>query len=75
MFAHLRRLIIRELIGYCLTKPHCDCMDAVNESLSYAEVDYEYGAAVFLNVESVTEQNILGFIDTDDWLNTLTPRS
>lgn len=50
-------------------------MDAVNESLSYAEVDYEYGAAVFLNVESVTEQNILGFIDTDDWLNTLTPRS
>lgn len=54
---------------------HSSCMDAVNESLSYAEVDYEYGAAVFLNVESVTEQNILGFIDTDDWLHTLTPRS
>ena len=54
---------------------HSSCMDEVNESLSYAEVDYEYGAAVFLNVESETEQQILGFIDTDDWLHTLTPRS
>jgi phosphohistidine phosphatase SixA len=54
---------------------HSSCMDEVNESLSYAEVDYKYGAAVFLNVESETEQQILGFIDTDDWLHTLTPRS
>lgn len=54
---------------------HSSCMDEVNESLSYAEVDYEYGAAVFLNVESETKQQILGFIDTDDWLHTLTPRS
>lgn len=54
---------------------HSSCLDAVNENFSYAEVDYEYGAAVFLNVESPTEQTILGFIDADDWLHTLTPRS
>lgn len=54
---------------------HSSCMDEVNASLSYAEVDYEYGAAVFLNVESEMEQHILGFIDTDDWQHTLTPRS
>ncbi len=54
---------------------HSSCMDEVNESLAYAEVDYEYGAAVFLNVDSATEHNILGFIDTDDWSKTLEPRA
>lgn len=54
---------------------HSSCMDEVNLSLGYAEVDYEYGAAVFMNVQSATEQNILGFIDNDDWLETLTPSS
>ena len=51
------------------------CMDEVNEKLKYGDTDYEYGAAVFLNVESATEQNILGFIDSDDWLHTLNPSS
>ena len=54
---------------------HSSCMDEVNGSLAYAEVDYNYGAAVFLNVESTTKQDIIGFIDNDDWLQTLTPRS
>ena len=54
---------------------HSSCMDEVNESLNYAEVDYEYGASVFINVESSTEQQILGFIDADDWSTTLNPRS
>ena len=54
---------------------HSSCMDEVNESLAYAEVDYEYGAAIFLNVENATEHNILGFIDTDDWSRTLEPRA
>lgn len=54
---------------------HSSCLDEVNETFAYAEVDYKYGAAVILNVESVTEKNILGFIDADDWLKTLTPRS
>lgn len=54
---------------------HSSCMDEANESLSYAEVDYEYGASVFINVESPTEQQILGFIDADDWSRTLNPRS
>lgn len=54
---------------------HSSCMDEVNEKLKYGDTDYEYGAAVFLNVESATEQNILGFIDSDDWLHTLNPSS
>ncbi len=54
---------------------HSSCLDEVNEKFAYAEVDYEYGAAVILNVENATEQNILGFIDADDWLQTLSPRS
>lgn len=54
---------------------HSSCMDEVNLSLGYAEVDYEYGAAVFMNVQSATEQTILGFIDNDDWLKTLAPHS
>ncbi len=54
---------------------HSSCMDELNESLNYAEVDYEYGAAVFLNVESATKQQILGFVDADDWSQTLRPRS
>lgn len=49
---------------------HSSCMDEVNKSLDYAEVDYEYGAAVFINVESDTEQQILGFVDADDWVQT-----
>lgn len=54
---------------------HSSCLDEVNEKFAYAEVDYEYGAAVILNVENATEHSILGFIDADDWLQTLTPRS
>lgn len=54
---------------------HSSCMDEVNDSLNYGEVDYEYGAAVFMNVESATEQQILGFIDADDWSKTLQPTS
>lgn len=54
---------------------HSSCMDEANESLNYAEVDYEYGASVFINVESPTEQQILGFIDADDWSRTLNPSS
>lgn len=54
---------------------HSSCMDAVNDSLNYQEVDYEYGAAIFINVESDTQQQILGFIDADDWTKTLTPKS
>ncbi|MDY0207900.1 MAG: histidine phosphatase family protein [Pseudomonas sp.] len=54
---------------------HSSCMDEVNESLKYADVDYEYGASVFINVESPTEQQILGFIDADDWSRTLNPSS
>lgn len=54
---------------------HSSCMDEVNLSLGYAEVDYEYGAAVFMNVENPTEHKILGFIDNDDWLKTLAPHS
>ncbi|HKM38180.1 MAG TPA: histidine phosphatase family protein [Thiopseudomonas sp.] len=54
---------------------HSSCMDEVNESLKYADVDYEYGASVFINVESPTEQQILGFIDADDWSRTLNPGS
>lgn len=51
---------------------HSSCMDEVNDSLSYAEVDYEYGTAVFVNVEADSQQ-LLGFIDTDDWAKTLKP--
>ncbi len=54
---------------------HSSCMDEVNESLAYAEVDYEYGAAIFLNVDSATEPNVLGFVDADDWSKTLEPRT
>lgn len=54
---------------------HSSCMDEVNSSLNYEEVDYEYGAAVFINVESDTQQQILGFIDADDWSQTLKPTS
>lgn len=54
---------------------HSSCLDEVNKKLAYAEVDYKYGAAVFLNVESVTEQQVLGFIDSDDWSKTLSPRA
>ena len=54
---------------------HSSCLDAVNANYAYAEVDYKYGASVILNVESLTEQNVLGFVDADDWLLTLTPRS
>ena len=54
---------------------HSSCMEELNENLKYAEVDYEYGAAVFVNVESNTQQQILGFIDADDWSKTLTPKS
>ncbi len=54
---------------------HSSCMEEVNESLNYVEIDYEYGAAVFVNVESNTKQHILGFIDADDWSKTLTPKS
>lgn len=53
---------------------HSSCMDEVNENLAYGEVDYEYGASVFINVESDTQQ-ILGFIDADDWTRTLQPHS
>src|SRR5690554_2364198 len=34
---------------------HSSCMDEVNATLAHAEVDYEYGAAVFLNVDSATQ--------------------
>lgn len=54
---------------------HSSCLDEVNANYAYAEVDYKYGASVILNVESLTEQNVLGFVDADDWLLTLTPRS
>ena len=54
---------------------HSSCMDEVNESFAYGEVDYEYGASVFINVESQTEQQIIGFIDADDWSRTLAPQS
>ncbi len=54
---------------------HSSCMDEVNDSLAYAEVDYAYGAAVFLQVESATEYDLLGFIDADDWSKTLVPNS
>lgn len=54
---------------------HSSCLDEVNQSLNYAEVDYEYGAAVFVNVESDTQQQILGFIDSDDWAITLKPNT
>lgn len=54
---------------------HSSCMDEVNESLNYNEVDYEYGTAVFINVESDTQQQILGFIDADDWSKALKPAS
>lgn len=54
---------------------HSSCMDEVNASLNYGEVDYEYGAAVFLRVESATQQQILGFVDANDWSKTLRPRS
>ena len=53
---------------------HSSCMDEVNENLAYGEVDYEYGASVFINVESDTQQ-ILGFIDADDWTRALQPHS
>lgn len=54
---------------------HSSCMDEVNETLAYSEIDYEYGAAIFLNVESATEHDILGFVDADDWSKTLEPRA
>lgn len=54
---------------------HSSCMDEVNESLNYNEIDYEYGTAVFINVGSDTQQQILGFIDADDWSKTLKPAS
>lgn len=54
---------------------HSSCMDEVNESFAYGEVDYEYGASVFINVESQTEQQIIGFIDAGDWSRTLAPQS
>ncbi len=54
---------------------HSSCMDEVNSSLNYEEVDYDYGAAVFINVENDTQQQILGFIDSDDWSKTLKPTS
>ncbi|WP_205340501.1 histidine phosphatase family protein [Denitrificimonas caeni] len=54
---------------------HSSCMDEVNEHLDYADLDYEYGASVFMNVESHAKQQILGFIDADDWSMTLAPKS
>lgn len=54
---------------------HSSCMDEVNETLAYSDIDYEYGAAIFLNVESATEHDILGFVDADDWSKTLEPRA
>lgn len=54
---------------------HSSCMDEVSETLAYAEVDYGYGAAVFLNVDNATEPNVLGFVDADDWSITLEPRA
>lgn len=54
---------------------HSSCLDEVNEHLALAEVDYNYGVAVFLNVESPARQQVLGFIDSDDWAKILRPQS
>lgn len=54
---------------------HSSCLDEINENLQQAEVDYNYGAAVFLNVESPSQHRILGFLDSDDWTHILTPRT
>lgn len=54
---------------------HSSCLDELTEHFAHAEVDFEYGAAVFVNVENLKEQQVLGFVDADDWARTLSPRT
>lgn len=54
---------------------HSSCLDELTEHFQHAEVDFDYGTTVVVNVEDLQIQQVLGFIDSNDWEKTLSPRT
>lgn len=46
---------------------HSSCMDESEEALRLADLEFDYGTALFISASEPGREGVLGFIDATDW--------